>query len=75
MKIFKKKEEKTTEVYKIALCDENDLSTKFGEYNSTFETYDSADHAIRMGWNKKREQRVKDGYKINDAWLVIEKIS
>ena len=74
MKIFKKKEEKE-EIYKIALCDENDLSTKFGEYNSTFKTYDSADHAIRMVWRKNREDKVKDGYKINDAWLVIEKIS
>ena len=66
---------KKEESYKIAFCDENDLSTKFGEYNCTFKTYDSADHAIRMGWGKKKGQRVKDGYKIHDAWLVIEKIS
>lgn len=63
------------ETYKIAFCDENDLATKFGEYKCVFDTYDSADHAIRMGWRKKKEQRVKDGYRINGAWLVIEKIS
>lgn len=71
--MFLKKDRKNKEMYQIAFCDENDLSTVFGYYNCTFETYEKADHAIRMGWNKKREDRDKNGYKIKDAWLVIEK--
>ena len=58
----------------MAFCDNNDLSTKFGEHNNTYETYETADHVIRMGWNKRREDKINDGYKIDDAWLVIEKI-
>ena len=71
---FKKnKKDKKEETYRIAFCDENDLSTVFGYYDCTFETYESADHTIRMGWRKERKDKVKDGYKIKDAWLIIEK--
>ncbi len=72
MNIFRrnKVEEKKT-VYKVVFCDENDINTKFGEYN-TYDTYQEADHVIRMSWNKKENQKVKDGYKVDSAWIVIE---
>lgn len=71
---FKKnKKSKKEEIYRIAFCDENDLSTVFGYYDCTFKTYETADHIIRMNWNKERKDKIKDGYKIKDAWLVIEK--
>ncbi len=75
LKFFKKnKNEINKEKYKIAFCDDNDLNTKFGEYNNIFDTYELADHVIRMSWRKRREDKINDGYEIDDAWLVIEKI-
>lgn len=68
-----KKEEKAKEKYKVVFCDENNLNTKFHEYG-TYETYETADHVIRMGWNKKREDKINDGYQVNNAWILIEKI-
>ena len=62
------------ENYRIAFCEENDLATKFGEYNVTFNTYEQADHAIRMGWKYRITETVNNGYKINSAWLIIEKV-
>ncbi len=72
-RIIKKEQEENRYIYKIAFCDENDISTKFGEWDKTFETYQSADFAIRMNWNKNFGKE-KDGYKILNSWLVIEKI-
>lgn len=72
-KFFNKKE-KEKEIYKIAFCDENNLATKFGEYNTICETYEQADHIIRMGWQKERKEKINDGYKIKNSWLVIEKV-
>lgn len=72
-KFFNKKE-KEKEIYKIAFCDENNLATKFGEYGTICETYEKADHIIRMGWQKESKEKINDGYKIKDAWLVIEKV-
>ena len=69
---FKKEREIDKPTYRIAFCDENNLATKFGEYDCTFETYEEADHTIRMGWRKNRSQKVNDGYKIHSGWLVIE---
>lgn len=68
--LFKKNKEK----YKVVFCDENNLDTKFHEYG-TYETYETADHVIRMGWNKKREDKINDGYQVDNAWIIIEKIS
>lgn len=73
MKLFGKKHEKK-EVYKIAFCDTPDLSTKFGEWDWTFDTYFAADHRIRTGWKWTIEEKVENAYKIDDAWLVIEKV-
>ncbi len=67
---FKKNENK--EKYKVVFCDENSLDTKFHEYG-TYETYETADHVIRMSWNKKRKDKVNNGYKVNGAWILIEK--
>ncbi len=74
MKKFWKKESKKEKGYKIAFCDTYDLNTKFGEWKGTFDTYEAADHTIRMGWNKSIIQKIENAYQINDAWLVIEKI-
>jgi len=61
------------ETYKVVFCDTNDLTTKFGEYG-TYKTYETADHVIRMAWNKKKEDKINNGYKIKkDAWVLIEK--
>jgi len=70
--LFKKNKNK--EKYKVVFCDENNLDTKFHEYG-TYETYETADHVIRMGWNKKREDKINDGYPVDSAWILIEKIS
>ena len=74
MKLFSKKH-KNIEKYKIAFCDTPDLSTKFGEWNGTFDTYSAADHCIRMAWGKAIKAKTTDAYEIDSAWLVIEKIS
>ena len=67
--LFKKGKNK--KVYKVVFCDENNLNTKFGEYG-TYETYETADHIIRMAWNKKKENRINNGYKVDSAWIIIE---
>lgn len=67
---FRKK--KDTSLYKIVFCDDNDLSTKFHEY-ATCESYEQADHIIRMTWRKEKAEKVNEGYKIKDAWILIEK--
>lgn len=72
---FWKKENKKEEKYKIAFCDTPDISTKFGEWNGTFDTYFAADHCIRMGWGKAIQAKTDNAYKIDGGWLVIEKIS
>ena len=46
-------------MFKIVFCDENDLATEFHEYG-TYETYEKADHIIRMTWNKEREDKIID---------------
>lgn len=73
MKLFGKKVY-TQEKYKIAFCDTPELSTKFGEWHSLFDTYSSADFNIRMGWGKAIECKVDGAYKVDDGWLVIEKV-
>lgn len=72
MKLFSKKRK---EAYKIAFCDTPDISTKFGEWPGTFNSYDEADLDIRMGWNKAIKQKKENAYQIDDGWLVIEKVS
>ena len=72
---FWKKESKKEKGYKIAFFFFFDLNTKFGEWNGIFNTYDEADHTIRMGWNKSIRQKMENAYQIDSAWLVIEKIS
>ena len=73
MKLFGKKIY-TQEKYKIAFCDTPSLSTKFGEWHATFDTYSSADCCIRMGWGKAIERKVDGAYELDDGWLVIEKV-
>lgn len=69
---FFKKDNEIKESYTIVFCDTNDVNTAFRTYN-TYNTYETADHVIRMTWNKKREQKINDGYKVNSAWIVIRK--
>ena len=72
-KIYNKKNYKK-ETFTIIFCNENDPTTKFGEY-TTCKTYEEADHIIRMAWNKKKEDRINNGYRVKDAWIIIEKTS
>lgn len=67
-----KKNKNLKKAYKIIFCDKNDPSTKFGEYCDC-DTYEAADHIIRMAWNKRKEDRVNNGYQVKDGWIIIEK--
>ena len=69
---FFKKNNKIVESYSVLLCDDNNANTAFEIYG-TYETYEKADHVIRMAWNKTKEQKIDNGYKIKDAWIVIKK--
>ena len=71
-KIFKKDNETKKESYSVIFCDANDVNTAFGIYG-TYDTYEMADHIIRMAWNKTKEQKIDNGYKVKDAWIVIKK--
>ena len=66
------KRKKAEPIYKVVFCDDNNLATKFGEYD-TYQTFEAADHAIRMGWNKRKEDRINNSYKIGSEWILIEK--
>ena len=70
-KFFKKNKE-AKESYSVVFCDTNNVDTAFGMYG-TYDTYEIADHIIRMAWNKRRNQKVNDGYQVKDAWIVIKK--
>ena len=69
-KLFKKNNK--VESYSVLFCDTNNTDTAFGTYG-TYNTYEKADHVIRMTWNKTKDQKVNDGYKVSDAWIVIKK--
>ena len=71
-KFFKKNKEEVKESYSVVFCDTNNTDTAFGTYG-TYDSYEVADHVIRMAWNKRRGQKVNDGYKVGDAWVVIKK--
>lgn len=75
---FFKKEKKP--IYKIAFCEENDLSTKFGEDNEVFNSYEEAKYRIFStvaGYGKAIDYYEGDSAKldslIDNAWLIIEK--
>jgi hypothetical protein len=70
--MFNKKRKEKKDVYKVIFCDTNDYATKFHTY-TTCESDAQADYIIRMGWNKKRSDRVGNGYKVKDSWILIEK--
>ncbi len=71
--LFKKNKNINKEKYKVVFCSENNLDTKFHEYG-IYETYETADHIIRMIWGKKRKDKINDGYQVDDdAWILIEK--
>ena len=70
-KLFKKNRE-VKESYSVIFCDTNSIDTAFGVYG-TYDTYEKADHIIRMTWNKTKEQKIDNGYKVKDAWIVIKK--
>ena len=70
-KLFKKNRE-AKESYSVLLCDDNNANTAFGMYG-TYDTYETADLVIRMAWNKTKDQKVNDGYRVGDAWVVIKK--
>ena len=70
--MFKKKKVAKKEKFQIVFCDENNLTTEFHVYG-TYETYETADHIIRMSWNKKRKDKVNNGYKVDGVWILIKK--
>lgn len=67
-----KKNKKAKETYSVVFCDTNNADTAFGMYG-TYDTYEKADHVIRMAWNKTKDQKVNDGYRVGDDWIVIKK--
>lgn len=71
---FKKK---NPERYVIAFCDENDISTKFGQDDEIFTSYESAKNRIFSkvcGWGRAIEETSNDSARISGGWLIIEKI-
>ena len=73
MKIpFFNKAKKETAQFVIAFCDTPDLSTKFGNSEETFKTFQEADVIIRRYW--PQAQKVKEGcYKLDGGYLIVEK--
>ena len=69
---FFKKNKENKENYSVVFCDTNNADTAFGTYG-TYDTYKKADHVIRMAWNKTKDQKVNDGYKVGEDWIVIKK--
>lgn len=72
--LFKKKQK--PEQYVIAFCDENDITTKFGESNEIFDSYERAKNRIFSkvcGWGWAVQETSGDNAKIDSAWLIIEK--
>ncbi len=73
---FKKKQK--PEQYVIAFCDENDITTKFGESKEIFDSYERAKYRIFSkvsGWGQAIQNTIGDNAKIDNAWLIIEKKS
>ena len=70
-KLFKKNN-KVKESYSVLFCDTNNPDTAFHTFG-TYDTYETADHVIRMLWTKTKDQKVNDGYRVGDAWVVIKK--
>ena len=69
--ITKKKNEK---IYKIAFCDDCDITTKFGEEPINYPSYESAKNAIFSkvaGWGNAIQEIKGDSAKIDGAWLII----
>jgi hypothetical protein len=61
------------ERYSVVFCDTNSIDTAFETYG-TYDTYETADHVIRMAWNKTKNQKINDGYKVGENWTIIKKI-
>ena len=68
-KLFKKAEKP----YSIIICAENDPATQLSDEWKTCKTYEEADRKIRWQWGKKETDRIGNGYKVNDCWILIEK--
>ena len=55
----------------MIFCDEYDYATKFHTYQ-IFDSYEMADHCIRMAWGKSIQERRENGYKVDSAWIMIQ---
>jgi len=66
-RVTRKKKQK----FAVIFCDEYDYATKFGTFN-VFDSYEAADHCIRMGWGKSIQGRREHGYKVDSAWIMIQ---
>lgn len=57
--------------FAVIFCDEYDYTTKFHIYQ-IFDSYEAADHCIRMSWGKSIQERRENGYKVDSAWIMIQ---
>ena len=72
--MFNKSKKKNEKIYKIAFCDECDITTKFSEESKNYPTYESAKNAIFSkvaGWGNSIQEISGDSAKIDGAWLII----
>ena len=69
-----KSKNKNEKIYKIAFCNDCDITTKFGEESKSYPTYESAKNAIfskAAGWGNAIQEINGDNAKIDGAWLII----
>jgi hypothetical protein len=55
----------------VIFCDEYDYATKFHTYQ-VFDSYNAADHCVRMAWGRSIQEHRKNGYKVDGAWIMIQ---
>lgn len=78
------KRQKPCPIYGIAFCSKPDISTKFDEYDKTFNSIAEAKQFIcnsgANDWDRAIKRNLENtidphenAWKIDDAWLVIEK--
>ena len=76
--MFNKSKKKNRKIYKIAFCDDCNITTKFSEDPKPYPSYESAKNAIFSkvaGWGNAIQETVGDSAKIDGAWLIIFEIT
>ena len=69
-----KKSPKVVTRYRITFCDEPDLSTAFGHDAILFWTREEAEAYLRRAWRNAITEEVNGAYRIDDAYLMVDKI-